>query len=325
MRKISLLMGIGLLLVLSPFHTVFANEFDPTGPFKVYGPQTDERYLYFGDDSNCEYEPCMSRHESNGLSVTVDEASISHQSIRAVVTMDLELIDHRNIDTFEILLNGNRVVDGFDVYWDNWTLENRRYYQVTVTAGTEYTGARMYFQVVGLSDNGQGEMYVVAWSNYTGTYEFKPFPTVDRDAISVLERIYQKLNELLNTLSDKLDKLTKAVEDAYKPSEQAKNNLDRAMNNFMDKLPMEDMIDTMTEFTDEMERAKQGLQLPGEKITIGDSFYFIPGVEASKVDELIDLTEFQEQVLLFRRLMEVMIWLFFFQMIMHMLTPKPRI
>lgn len=312
--------GMGVLTLLVsffPFNIASAAEGDE--PYSAYGPQpTDGIYLYFG-------RPEEPKDEPNGITITLDETSVSYQSILATVTMPVNLIEERDIERFYIMRNGQRIVDIFDPAYDNWEINYRRYYPITISVSDEYIGSIMEFQVAAVTRNSNGEEFVVAWSNITPAVQFKPLPVIDRTAVTLLEEILGKLSSMSEQLNQALQNLTKAVEAIYTPSPEAQQRLDRAAENFMNKLPMTEVQNEISELNESLERSKSRLQSPNqEKIELGGKFRLIPELAESEV-AFLDLTEYKDFIKTFRTIMEAMLWVFFFQMLLTWITPKPEI
>lgn len=325
------LKGLGLSLVLSLFFQSY------TYAYTSYGPQPkDGKYYFWGSTE----EPQFQR---NGITIVLDETSISYNSIKATVTVDHEIIQNRGITAFEILANGI-AVEQSNVYYDA-TLEPptmREYYVLDIALTEEFTGSYVYFQALGVSHQ-QNETYVVAWSSQTQTVQFKPFPVIDRDAITWLEAIYNKIQDMKTSLEtkltdiyeklaqmqaaleNKLDTLTKAVEDAYTPSPTALQNFDRAMDNFMDALPMSELVDELNQVNNTLQESINQLKNHEDSnLEFGGKFRLIPELPESEV-VFLDLSGYRDQLILFRTLLEAMLWLYFFQMLMNRFTPRTTI
>ncbi|TMV42800.1 hypothetical protein FE783_36930 [Paenibacillus mesophilus] len=316
--------GLGLFLALSLFfhQSVFA--------YGVYGPQPNadndnEKYYYWGSAE----EPQYSR---NGVDVAVDGTSVSYQSIKATVTMDADLITDRNISYFAILANGV-YVDFFVPYFDN-ALDFprfREYYTLDIDISDSFIGSEIYFQVLGVRDTG-GDQFVVAWSSQTANYTFKPLPVIDRSAISVLEAILLKLEDirmLLQSLKDmlagKLDQLTKAVEAIYTPSPEAEQRLNDSVENFMDKMPTKQVTDNMNQMQDSLQNSLDQMHEPGSKLVFGNET--APSTGNADVDSILsgmklDLTEWKTYAELFRTIMAATLWVSFFHYFFNNLTPR---
>lgn len=313
MRK-SFLGGLGLIIVLSLFLL-------PTSAFAFgsYGPQTkyDDKYYYWGDVD----EQPLAR---NGIDVVIDSTSVSYQSVKATITVDWKLIEERNIVGFAILANGVNV-DMVDTYFDS-TIDPpgyREYYNADFDISNQYIGSTVYFQVLGITRSGD-DAYVVAWSQQTPTYTFKPFPVIDRTAITWLQSIWYKLQDIYDLLNEKLSKISDQLDKLFTPSPAAEANLDNAVQNFLDKMPMQEMAEKVQEMNDAMQDSLNQLHQPGERMTFGGKFRFMPDDPASEVD-FLDLTEFRDQVMLFRTIMEATIWIFFFYGLLRTITPKTTI
>lgn len=308
-------LGLGVFLVLSlslfPL-SVFADTYERFGP----QPQDDDKYLYFGSADT----PKTVR---NGLSLVVDATSISYQSVKASLSVDYELIQNRNIAGFLITANGV-VVDKVEAYFDN-SLDDPTYsevYYLDLDISNAYIGSDVYFQAVGIQQVSSSTQYVVAWSQETPTYRFKPFPVIDREAIGVLEGILQKLDQLQKSLENKMDRMTKAVEAIYTPSPETHAEFNRSLDQLMDKMPMKDLADQVSEINDTLERSKDQLtSTESSDLKFGGKFRLIPELAESEVS-FLDLSEYRDQVILFRTVLEAMLWIYFFHMIMNRFTPR---
>lgn len=315
--------GLGLFLALSLFFNAAAYADD----YPLFGPQTlEDDYLRFGDDDF----PKDSKH---GLTLYLQESSISFQSIIGSVILDYvpnsTLIDERGITEFYIMANG-RIVDFFTPVWDQNTGKFATNYPLRIKLDDWNIGSLINLQVVAISHReesnvpGYQNQYVVGWSDRLGPYQLKPLPVIDRDAIDVLNAILTKLDAMKSSLEGKLQQVQKAVEDIYTPTPAAEQQLQAAMDRLQEKLPMQEIFDKTDEINETLDRSLQKLKQPGERLYLGGEFEMIPGVAQSKV-RFLDLTEWREQVLLFRRICEAAIWVYFFYMLLEKVTPKPRL
>jgi hypothetical protein len=311
MRKLT--GGLGLFLVLSLFLMQTANGYG------IYGPQThiEDKYLYFGSD----IELSTSR---NGIDIAVDYSSISFQTVKAVITVDWNLIVDREISGFTIM--GNKVVVDFvQTYLDTQTNTYKEYYYVDININPDKIGSLVYFQVAGLHENNQGEQFVVAWSAETQPYQFKPLPVIDQDAVNLLSAILQKLEDIRIILEEKLEKILKAIESMYTPSPESVAALDSAMDAILEKLPMSQMTEQISEMNDTLQESVDQLHSTASSdLKLGGKFRLIPELAESEIS-FLDLSDYRDQVILFRTIMNATIWIYFFYMLMSMLTPKPSI
>lgn len=296
--------------------------------YPKFGPQPfDDDYLFWGNDE-------FPKTQSHGLTLTIQENSISFQSIIGAISLEYvpnsTLIDQREITRFYIIANG-RVVDYFDAAWDGDTEKWRTYYPLRIALEDWNIGSLITLQVIAVTHQEDSPIhpdyqnqYVVAWSNVMGPYQLKPLPVIDRDAIEVLEMILAKLAEIKSTMEVKLNAVQKAVEDIYTPSPAAEAQLQAAMDRLQDKLPMQEIFENVDEMNETLEESLKKMKKPGEELTLGGEFEMIPGVAASKV-KFMDLTKWKEQLLLFRKICEAAIWVYFFYMLLEKITPKPRL
>jgi hypothetical protein len=74
-----------------------------------------------------------------------------------------------------------------------------------------------------------------------------------------------------------------------------------------------------------MKESLANLKSPdNSEMKFGGKFRLIPELPESEVT-FLDLSEWKEQVLLFRTVLNAMIWVYFFQMLLNRLAPKPGI
>lgn len=332
-------LGYGLLAVLTLFLSLMPNQIYASEEIpNFYGPQhCDPQYLYWGDNLTHKF------HTNNGMTLSIDHTSISYQNLIATVYIDPGILAARNIMGFYVLKQNAKKVDEYvPLYYNTIDDTMQNYYVLNIDAGDSVIGSKMQFQVVAVTYDSSGfhyagcptdqpNQYVVAWTALSEEIQFKPLPVIDRDAISVLQRIENllqailaKLQELLNSLADKLDKLTKAVEDAYKFSPEAMESLEQAMQELQDKMPMEQLQEQIDELSQELERTRNQLKAPNSELKLGGEFEMIPGVAESKIT-FLDLTHWKDQVRIFREIMQAAVWVWFVYMVIHMLTPKPRL
>lgn len=289
--------------------------------YPYFGIQpSDDEYLYFGNDQ----WPADSRQ---GITFSVLESSISFQSVIAQVTTEYvagsTFVEDRQVTDFFILANG-RIVDFFEPVWDQETGKWRTSYRLRIAMQDWNVGSIVNLQVVAVTTDSSLRQHVVGWSSIQGPYQLKSLPVIDREALTVLEAILAKLSNMSAMLEMKLTQLTKAVEAIYTPTEATEQRFDNAVNSLKEKLPMEQLIEQVDNANKVLEESKKKLQNPGEKIELGGKFCFIPGVQETCY-VFMDLTNWKEQLLLFRTIIEAALWVYFFYMIFEKLTPKPRL
>lgn len=349
-------MGLVAFIALTPFFTltVYAESETPTYMLDI----TDDNYVqpYWGTSGV--------RYHENGITLVVFPESASAQWVELEATVSAETIQERGISNFLILANG-KVVDFFRPQLMETVegTSFRSIYRAKPSI-SELIGTEVNFQVLGVQNAGEGWMdgqsgqYIVAWSNRTETIQMKPLPVIDREGNQllnmilerlgmlqesmsnqldqiriILEQIRQRVTEIRDILEERLQTLTEAVEAIYTPSEEAKNNLNESIDEIVDKMPFDEVIEQIEQMNQAMQNARQSLQEPGSKLTFGNEIYLlydfdregnaIP-ISASKIS-ILDLTEWQEQVLLFRMLIQAMMWIFFFYMLFKWLAPKPKL
>lgn len=283
----------------------------------------DDNYIRFGDSENPNFE-------ANGITLFVDESSISAQWINLTFQLDSsDMIAERSIDKFYVLANG-KIVEEVMVQFvdDEWTGETvpSSWYLVKPSI-PELIGTYVYFQIVAVEEVSENLHYAVAWSPQSSTYRMDPLPVNDAEAIGVLEAIYSKLSELKTMLESKLDNLAKEIEKLWKPTEETKSRFDQSVQSFMEKTPMTQTFLKISDMTESLQQSMNQVQSPaqiGDTLTLGGTFEFILGVPESRV-HLLDLTPFIDQVILFRKIMVATFWVYFFHMIVNYITPKPRL
>lgn len=308
MVKRIMLLGIGLM-ALFPFLTSVTHA---NLPYGIYGPQTswDSKYYYWGSDM----EPANS---TNGIYISLDSTSVSYSSVKAVVTVDHQLIQERGIIGFEILANGIWV-DNVDVYFDSTLTPPtyREYYPIDISVTDEFIGSYVNFQVLGVTRTGS-DVYVVAWSAPSLTIQLKPFPVIDRDAIGILNLILQKLQDLKTALEGKLDQLKNAVESIYTVSPATQTKFDNALNNLQSKLPTEAFKNEFQSMQNLISDSSQRIQNAEAKLEFGEINWY--GVTTTPA---IDLTEVAEQVSGLRRILQISLWCEFFYAVILFLRPR---
>lgn len=313
--------GFGLfiaLVLLFLSNVAFASDYGWNVPdpyvsgsdyWKTYGPNTDDTYFYFGDDE-------LLSTSSNGIKIELDETSMSYQSIRAVVTLPVGLIEARGIDKFHILVNGNKKIDEFDPHQSNWEDSFRRYYLITINVTDDYISSRMYFQIIGTASSNDGE-YVVAWSGLTQDLDFKDLPVVDTEAISWLQAIYNKLDELLSSLSNLLSEINESIKKIYEIEPETQERFDNALSTLKSKLPQEQLNDEFNHVKDLMDESVDKINNADQHITFGEIHWM--NVYTSSA---LDFTEYMEYIEKLRTILKVALWIEFFYFVIRILVPK---
>lgn len=336
MRK-WLLLGLVAMIALTPFQ-VWASDADSgmgNGYPMSYIDIDDDDYIRFGDSN---YPP----DSEQGITIQVDEQSISSQWVDIYFEMCCNQILERSVDKFLILANGKIVHHMYPQIVDDGTgnVVPATGYRVKPSI-PEMIGGLVSFQIVAVDESEHGDV-AVGWSVIDGPYQFDPLPVDDDetqnlltdilyklmdfrdDTIQRLDTIINRLASLESLLSSKLDALKQAIEKIYTPSQQAKDNFDRSLENLLDKMPMNEMTDQIQDFNNALEDSKNRLDQPMSKLEFGGEFEFIPGDPRTRV-VFMDLTPWKDQVKLFRDLMEATLWVYFIYMLMKMLTPKLRL
>ncbi|MEW9702925.1 hypothetical protein [Paenibacillus sp. SI8] len=313
--------GLGLITVLSLFLHTVAYAAD----YPSFGPQTyqNHKYYYFGDGT-------YSKTSRQGIDISVDGSSVSYQSVKATVTMDWNLIMDRGITKFVVLANGVNV-DEFEPYFDYSVSPPvyKEYYYLDINVSDQYIGSDVYFQVVALHQDNinttNGNVWTVGWSQESPTFRLKPLPVTDSDTHGWLQAIY----ELLEQIKAKLEEIKTLIENLFTPSPQAEQRLDNAINNLLEKMPMQKMAEQMDETNEELQRTLSQLEQPHSRLTLGGKIHFLYDENGNSIDgegyDFIDLTEYREQVRTFRIIEEAAIWVFFIYGLIRMLTPKATV
>lgn len=273
------------------------------------------------------------------MSAVVQVESRSAQWVNITVQFWNGIIEERNIDKFLVLANGKLVHFFYPerVEDDSGTLIWSGYY-VAKPSIPELIGTEVFFQIVAVDSSdllSEGYEKAVAWSNITETIKMKPLPVRDEEAISALWSIYSKLQDLYDmTLGElqslysmamnRLDRIIFLLENLFVPSAQVMADFEASIDNFMDKMPMNELVEEMDNITQSMEDSRKNLKQPGSNLQLGGQFEFIPGDPRSRV-YFLDLTAWRDQVLLFRSVMEAALWVLFFHLLFNYLTPKPRV
>lgn len=307
MKKLflSTVAGIVLFLALSPFSYASPS----------YGPQTFDihKYYYFGDDTYPSYA-------SQGLYLNVDGSSVSFQSTKATLTMDYHTIMDRHITKFVILANGV-AVDYVEPYFDYTIGEYREYYYLDVDITTQYIGSDVYFQVIGLQEDGHfsgsQNSFVVAWSTQTPTFHFKPLPVTDADTHGWLAEIYDILKQLKDMLQRMLADLTQAVKNIYEIKPSTQQRFDNALSQLQQSLPTEQVKDEVQKAADVVNDSINRVNNVQQPLKFG-VINWVTGVSTA----VLDFTDISEKVELVRKLLQALLWCEFFYFVILILRPR---
>lgn len=301
-----------LLVAASLFISVAAAE-----DYPYFGPQPFDvnKYYYFGDAT-------YPATQAQGLSLILDPTSVSYQSIKGTLSMDWNIIQERQITKFHILANGV-MVDSVEPYFDRAIDPPvyQEYYYLDINVSDQYIGSENYFQVVGVKegkhfDGGTENDYVVAWSNITPTVRFKPLPTTDEDTHGLLAAILEKLEEMKNELTGKLDQLKQAVENIYEVKPETQQRFDASLAALQNALPSQQVADQVDQISDVMDESRALIEngpkdMQFAKInTFGIEFY------------LIDFSGLEEHVGKIRNVLRLVLWCEFFIFVIRLLVPK---
>lgn len=315
-RKVaSILLGVALL-ALPSFVSAAA------GP--NFGPQTYQvhKYYYFGDQT-------YNEKSRQGIDISVDQTSISYQSVKATVTMDHNIINDRQITRFIVLVNGINV-DEFEPYFDR-TLNpptHKEYYYLDVNVSNQYIGSNAYFQIVALSERkyfeGSDNVFVVGWSQESPTIRLKPLPVTDSDTHGLinesnilLDKILAKLEQLRMDMMMKLDQVQKAVEDIYTVKPQTQAKFDQAMNNFKNQLPPEQIKRELEQMKDMLDNSAKQIEGTKQELKFGQITWM-----GAVTTPAIDLTEVADHVEKLRNILKIALWCEFFYAVILILRPR---
>lgn len=309
---ISVVVGV-MAMMLLPLQSIHA--------YTIFGPQSpDDDYLYFGDDATPKTSP-------NGITLTVNESSISFQSVIASVTLEYApgstLIDDRQISQFLILAN-NRIVDTFDPVWDYELSKWRVNYQLRIAMEDWNIGSIVNLQVVAVSAREPSTVwidydnnYVVAWSAIRGPYDLKPLPTVDKEAITVLEAILAKIDQMRVQLSGQLAQIDASVKKIYEVSPATQSKFDAALANLQAKLPTEQIKDDANAIKEIVEDSANRIKNAEQKLKFGEINWM-----GEFTTSAVDFTPFTEQIKLLRNILRVTLWCEFFYFVILVLRPR---
>lgn len=324
MKRIVRIIIIGMVFLTIPSFVFAAIEEDY---YKSFIDKNTDGYIYFGNDkypSNKAYD----------ININVDESSTSSQWVNIGVTVAHDVIENRGIEKFYILANGKIVDTFYPALYQNKLDEivYRGYYEVKPSI-TELIGTNVFFQIVGVHNEDAIYEQAVAWSGISDIVTFDDLPVYDKIAVGWLEQIYYKLKELLNAinslnnvLANLLTKLTKTIENMFTPSEQAMTRFEDAKKNLFEATPIDDIQNEMQGMTDALQEQKEHLQAGvdenTEVIVFGEKRdWFGFGTELY----LFNLTDFKEEIMMFRELLSAILWIEFFFFLTFYLSPKLNI
>jgi|HigsolmetaAR203D_1030402.scaffolds.fasta_scaffold13174_2 hypothetical protein len=291
--------------------------FSVSPAFAYYKSPVDLRedgYIVFrGDDQTPWYR-------ENGISIMVDESSISHSLVNIHVGMWPGIIEQRGIDKFLLLANG-KIVEEF---WPQKVEDGQggytySGYYVVKPRLIELIGTRSYFQVVAVQIEGDGQ-YAVAWSDTTEEIQMDDLPVKDKEAISILYAILDRLNQMLPLLQqmlNKLNEISKQIETLFTPTPAAAARLENAANKLLEKTPIDDMMRESKKMQDLFENTPTNAPL--SELAFGEKRdWFGTG----RVHYLIDLTEWKQYLKVMRDIMEACLWISFFLFLLRFLQPR---
>lgn len=289
--------------------------------YPIFGPQAPEDdYLYFGDD-------IYPKSEQHGITFSVNLSSTSFQSIIAAVTLEYvagsTLIDEREISYFYILAN-NRIVDTFEPVRDPQTGKWRTNYQLRIAMEDWNIGSLVNLQVVAMSPRepstdwiGYDNQYVVAWSSIIGPIQLKPLPVIDQEAITVLEAILAKLEQLRSTLSAQLAQIDQSIKKIYEVTPQTQAKFNAALSNLQSKLPTEQIKNEAQQVQAIVENSANRINNTPQKIKFGEINWM--GVYTTSA---LDFSDFEEQLTLLRKILAITLWCEFFYFVILVLRPR---
>ncbi|NOU81541.1 hypothetical protein GC101_22010 [Paenibacillus sp. LMG 31459] len=335
-KAIQIILLLGVMLTALPLSASAASTAYP-----FFGPQgADDDFVWFGDTTY----PYTSEE---GILLTVDETSISFQSVIANVRFDEDYISSRKVTRFYITAN-NRIVDWFDPARDPVTGNDKRSYDIRIRFDSWNTGSFVNLRVVAISDGevqgpgsnlGSTHRYVVGWSNQPGGFILKDMPVYDEVAVTWLQAIFNKLKDLMmsmemrldamsqmlsnklddlqNMLASKLSQINMSIREIYevKPETQAK--FDSAMAELQAKLPTEQMKDQVNEVQKVIEDSSNRINNTTQVVKYGEIHWM--GVV---VTPAVDFTLYMDEIKKIRRLLQIILWCEFFYAIILILRPR---
>ncbi|SFF49405.1 hypothetical protein SAMN04487969_15513 [Paenibacillus algorifonticola] len=303
------IMLIGVIaLALFPFSTYAAGT-----PY--FGPQGQDDFLWYGDDE-------FPKSEEQGITLNVDETSLSFQSVIGEVTMSPSIVENREIVRFYVTAN-NRIVDYFDPAWDQTTNQYRSTYWLRIAMDDWNIGTRVYFKIVAVTSSSSFEIgdpfvgYVVAWSNQTPTYQLKPLPVSDSDTHGWLKKIFDLLEELLTAMNSKLAEINANVKKIYEITPQTQAKFDAAMANLQAKLPTEQMKNEMQNAQQVVQNSANRIENTPQKVKFGEIHWM--GVVTT---DALDFTDFMELIDKIRTIVKITLWCEFFYFVILILRPR---
>lgn len=300
--------GLVAVMLLIPFSSASAYYKSPLD-------FSDDGYLRFG---NSEYPT----FEENGLRLDIAHSSISHSWVNMTMTMWGPMVEQRSISHFLILANSKVIEEFRPIYLRNEETGELRFsdqYYLKPSV-PNLIGAPIYFQVVAVSRDSDGNQYVVGWSAITEEIQMDDLPVKDKEAISILYAILERLRQMMELLA----KMLKELEEQTRPTQKKLDELYNAVNGLLDKMPMKQVTDELAELNNQLEEARKHLAKPGSLLILGGQVDLLPYSPGGEV-MFMDLTDYKEQVMLFRKIMQAAIWVFFFHMLFKWVTPRPEV
>lgn len=321
MKKVlQIIILIGVMLTALPL-SVSADA------YPYFGPQgLDDDFLWFGD---ADYP----RAESQGITLNVDLTSTSFQSIIGQVTFDKGYIEERQITRFFIMAN-DRVVDSFDPAWDESIKAYKRSYPLRIRLESWNTGSFVNLQVVAVHDGevspidpNYNNLYVVGWSNKPPGFLLKDMPVYDEAAVSWLEAIYKKLDEMKASIEGKLDKLhamiegklgeiDKSIKKIYEVKPETQAAFDAALAELQAKLPTEQMKEEANEMQKVIDDSANRIKNAPQVVKYGQLHWMFFTTSA------LDFTDFMDEITTLRRVLQIILWCEFFYAVILVLRPR---
>lgn len=321
---IAIVTGVAVL-GLQPF-VVNANS------YPYFGPQSlSDDYLQWGNDQ-------YPKNERHGITFNLDITSTSFQSILGSITLEYvpgsNLINQREITQFLVVGNG-RIIDMFEPSWDTETDNWRTFYPLRIAMEDWNIGSSVALQVVAITHQEQSPInadfdnaYVVAWSDKKAEIQLKPLPVIDRDAITVLEAILAKLEQMRSDitgkidqmrveLSGKLSQIDKSVKDIYEVPPATQARFDAALANLQAKLPTEQLKQQSEQMANIIKNSEDRINRTPQPLKFGEINWF--GLVTTPI---VDFTDFEEQIKMLRKILQVALWCEFFYFVVLILRPK---
>lgn len=285
---------------------------------------SEDPYIRFGNSDYPQYQ-------DYDMELEIDHSSVSHSWVNMTLHLWGPMVEQRDISHFLIIANGKVIEEFRPQYVENsdgeWVFPHIYYLKPSVS---NFIGAPIWFQVVAVQRDSSGNQYAVAWTGKSEEIQMDDLPVKDKEAISILYAILEKLKEilakleqmipLLEAMKNLLEKISKQIETLFTPSPAAAERLEEATKELLEKTPMDDLLDNSKRMEDMFENTPTNPPL--SELTFGEKRdWFGTG----RSHYLIDLTEFREVLSLMRQVMDAAVWVLFFLFLLRFLQPKLNI